>query len=150
MEVPTKRFGIVEVDESRILHFPEGLIGFPDYRRFIVLDLDKGGFLKWLQSVDEESLGFVIIDPRVPFVDYDPVFAPGDLQGLGACRPDELVLMSVVTVPGDAKEMTANLLAPLLINPEKRLGRQVIVSDPKYTTKHQVFAALQDLMKRTG
>ena len=46
--------------------------------------------------------------------------------------------------------MTANLLAPLLINPEKRLGRQVIVSDPKYTTKHQVFAALQDLMKRTG
>ena len=47
--------------------------------------------------------------------------------------------MSVVTVPGDAKEMTANLLAPLLINPEKRLGRQVIVSDPKYTTKHQVL-----------
>ena len=140
MEVPTKRFGIVEVDESRILHFPKGS-SFSDYRRFIVLDLDKGGFLKWLQSVDEESLGFVIIDPRVPFVDYDPVFAPGDLQGLGACRPDELVLMSVVTVPGDAKEMTANLLAPLLINPEKRLGRQVIVSDPKTPTKHQVCGA---------
>ena len=56
MEVPTKRFGIVNVDESKILHFPDGLIGFPDYREYIVLDLDKGGFLKWLQSVDEASL----------------------------------------------------------------------------------------------
>jgi flagellar assembly factor FliW len=150
VEVSTKRFGIVEVDEDRILCFPEGLIGFPEYRRFIVLDLDKGGFLKWLQSVDEESLGFVIIDPRVPYVDYDPVFAPADLQCLEAASSDELVLLSVVTVPGDVKQMTANLLAPLVVNPAKRLGKQVIISDPQYTTKHQVFTALRNLMKRTG
>lgn len=150
MEVPTKRFGIVNVDESKILHFPDGLIGFPDYREYIVLDLDKGGFLKWLQSVDEASLGFVILDPRVPFADYDPVFAPGDLGCLEASNIDELVLLSVVTVPEDVKQMTANLLAPLVVNPAKRLGKQVIISDPKYTTKHQVFVALRNLMKRTG
>lgn len=150
MEISTKHFGTIEADESRILHFPEGLIGFPDYRRFVVLDLDKGGFFKWLQSAEESSLGFVILDPRVPFVDYDPVFDPGDLEGLEASSPDDLVLMAVVTVPEDVTEMTANLLAPLVINPKKRVGKQVIISDPKYTTKHRVFAALRQRMKRTG
>ena len=99
---------------------------------------------------DETSLGFVILDPRVPFVDYDPVFTPEDLEGLEASSADELVLLCVVTVPQDVKQMTANLLAPLVINPAKRLGKQVIISDPKYTTKHQVFSALRNLMKRTG
>jgi flagellar assembly factor FliW len=150
VEVPTKRFGTINVDEHKILRFPEGLIGFPEYRRYIVLDLDKGGFLQWLQCVDEASLGFVILDPRVPFVDYDPVFTPEDLEGLEASSADELVLLCVVTVPQDVKQMTANLLAPLVINPAKRLGKQVIISDPKYTTKHQVFSALRNLMKRTG
>lgn len=150
MEVPTKRFGVIKVDEGHILHFPEGLIGFPDYREFIVMDLDKGGFLKWLQSLDDESLGFVIIDPRVPFSDYDPAFAPRDLESLEASHPEELVLLSVVTVPQDVKQMTVNLLAPLVINPVKRLGKQVITTDPRYTARHLVFLPLRNLMKRTG
>ncbi len=150
MEFPTKRFGVIKVEEDHILHFPEGLIGFPEYRRFIVMDLDKPGLLKWLQCLDAQSLGFVILDPRVPFSDYDPAFAPQDLEPLEALHPSELVLLSVVTVPQDVKQMTVNLLAPLVVNPAKRLGKQVITTDPEYTTKHLVFLPLRNLMKRTG
>ena len=150
MEVSTKRFGKVTVDEKQVLRFPEGLIGFPGYRKFVVMELDEGGLLKWLQSLDDESLGFVIIDPRIPFRDYDPAFAKEDLKMLKALNSDELMLLSVVTVPQDVRQMTANLLAPLVVNPLKRLGKQVIATDLRYTTKHLVFLPLRNLMKRTG
>ncbi|MGI6626876.1 MAG: flagellar assembly protein FliW [Bacillota bacterium] len=150
MKYPTKRFGIVDVTTDQVLTFPEGLIGFQSCRKFIVMNLDKTGILKWLQSLDDESLGFAILDPRMAFKDYDPVFTPKDLEPLSASDPGELILLSVVTVPRDIKKMTANLQAPLVINPKKRLGKQVISIVPEYTTKHMVFLPLQNLMKRTG
>jgi flagellar assembly factor FliW len=150
VKYPTKRFGIVDVTTDQVLTFPEGLIGFQSCRKFIVMNLDKTGILKWLQSLDDESLGFAILDPRMAFKDYDPVFTPKDLEPLSASDPGELILLSVVTVPRDIKKMTANLQAPLVINPKKRLGKQVISIVPEYTTKHMVFLPLQNLMKRTG
>jgi len=150
VKYPTKRFGIVDVTTDQVLTFPEGLIGFQSCRKFIVMNLDKTGILKWLQSLDDESLGFAILDPRMAFKDYDPVFTPKDLEPLSASDPGELILLSVVTVPRDIKKMTANLQAPLVINPKKRLGKQVISIVPEYTTRHMVFLPLQNLMKRTG
>ncbi len=150
MEISTKRLGVITIDETHVLHFSKGLIGFPDHRKFVVIDLDKSGIFKWLQSLDDESLGFVIIDPKIAFKNYDPVFSPKDLEPLGAPHPNQLVLLSVVTVPDDIKQMTVNLLAPLVVNPRKRFGKQVITADPTYNTKHYVFGPLKDLIKRTG
>ena len=87
MKYPTKRFGIVDVTTDQVLTFPEGLIGFQSCRKFIVMNLDKTGILKWLQSLDDESLGFAILDPRMAFKDYDPVFTPKDLEPLSASDP---------------------------------------------------------------
>lgn len=151
MKVMTKRFGALEVDEEQVLTFPDGLIGFQDFRKFIVIDLDGDrGAIKWLQSIEEPSLGFVILDPRAVFPDYDPEFSPEDLVSLGVTDPNDLVLLSVVTVPREISKMTANLQAPLLINPWKKVGKQVITTSPAYTTKHGIFLALRNLMKRTG
>lgn len=151
MQIATKRFGFVEVDPSRVLTFAEGLIGFPDYTDYVVVDLataDDG--MKLLQCVSEPALGFVALDPRWAFGQYDPEFCPSDLAGLGVEAPGDLLLLSVVTVPKDVKKMTANLQAPLVINPKKRVGKQVIVTSPEYTTKHSVLQALECRVKRTG
>jgi len=150
LEFSTKRFGTIEVKENQVLTFPEGLIGFQSFRRFVVMDLDNAGIFKWLQSLDDESLGFAILDPKMVFRDYDPVFAEKDLDSLGAPDPGQLILLCVATVPRDVRKMTVNLQAPLVINPSKRIGKQVITVMPEYTTKHQVFLPLQNLMKRTG
>ncbi len=151
MQVVTKRFGTVEVDPRQVLTFPEGLIGFPDYHEFVVMDFEvKDECIRWLQSVGEPELGFVAMDPRPAFPHYDPEFCPKDLTPLAVDAPDDLVVLSVVTVPKDIRKMTANLQAPLLINPKKRVGRQVIVASPEYSTKHYVFSALEGLVKRTG
>lgn len=151
MQIRTKRFGTVEVAPEHVLTFPEGLIGFQDCRDFVVMDFDiKDDCVRWLQSVSEPALGFVVMDPKAAFPDYDPDFCSKDLAPLGVDTPDDLVVLAVVTVPKDARRMTANLQAPLLINPKKRLGRQVIVASPEYSTKHYVFSALEALLKRTG
>jgi len=150
MQVVTKRFGTLEVDPANVLDFPEGLIGFSDYHEFVAVDFEVAGeCVHWLQAVSEPALGFVTLDPKAVFPDYDPEFCPQDIQPLNS-KPDELVLLAVVTVPKDVRQMTANLQAPLVIDPRKRLGRQVIVTSPEYTTKHYVFSALSSLSQRTG
>lgn len=151
MKILTKRFGLVEVDPSKVLTFPEGLIGFSEYKDYLVIDLEGGdGCLKLLQSLDEPALEFVILEPRGVFLDYDPVLYPNDLAGLQVSSPDELMLLVVVTVPKDVRKMTANLQAPLVVNPKKRLGKQVVVASPEYTTKHSVLRALASQVRRTG
>ena len=151
MQVRTKRFGTVDVDPERVLTFPEGLIGFPDFRDYVVMEFDvRDDCVRWLQSVSEPTLGFVVMDPKAVFPDYDPEFSPDDLSPLGVGIPDDLVMLAVATVPKDIRKMTLNLQAPVLINPSRRLGRQVIVSSPEYTTRHYVFSALEGLLKRTG
>ncbi|HHW26945.1 MAG TPA: flagellar assembly protein FliW [Firmicutes bacterium] len=151
MLVQTKRFGQVEIDSSRVITFPNGLIGFPEFKEYVVLDFAGGNsVLRWLQSVQEPSLGFVTLSLYDVFPDYDPEFCPSDLADLGGASPDDLVLLSVVTVPPDIRKMTANLQAPLVLNPATRLGKQVIVMSPEYTTRHYVFSTLESLMKRTG
>ncbi|MEX0975073.1 MAG: flagellar assembly protein FliW [Bacillota bacterium] len=150
MQIETKRFGTLEVDPGNVLTFPEGLIGFPDYHEFVVVDFKvKDECVRWLQAVSEPALGFVTLDPKAVFPDYDPEVCAKDLSSLDS-SPDDMMLLSVVTVPKDIRKMTANLQAPLVISPKKRVGRQVIVTSPEYTTKHYVFSAVSSLSQRTG
>ena len=151
MQIQTKRFGSVEIDSSKLISFPNGLIGFSKYRDYAVLDVGGGDSpFQWLQSVQEPSLGFVTLSLCDTFPDYNPEFCPFDLRDLQDGSPDDLITLSVVTVPADVRKMTANLQAPLVINPVKRLGKQVIVMSPEYNTKHYVFRTIESLMKRTG
>lgn len=151
MKIKTKRFGEVEFEQDKIVEFPRGLIGFPDYTQFIVMDLyDTNHDMKWLQSVQEPSLGFVVISPFSIFPDYAPHVSFNDMAELRASQPDELVVMAVVTVPKNIKSASANLQAPILINPSKRIAKQVILTSPEYTTKHNIFSSLERLLQRTG
>lgn len=150
MQIQTKRFGSIEIDPSRVISFPKGLIGFSEYRDYTILNLgSRSGPLLWLQSLQEPSLGFVTLSLYDVFPNYNPDYSPSDLSDLGD-SPDELVTLSVVTVPSDLRQMTTNLQAPLIINPVTRLGKQVIVTSPEYNTKHYVFTTIETLMKRTG
>ncbi len=150
MQIETKRFGTLDIRSENVVAFPEGLIGFPDCHEFVAVDFqDTGGSVRWLQAVCEPALGFVALDPKAVFPSYEPDFSPNDLELLDS-RPEDLVMLSIVTVPPDIRNMTANLQAPIVISPRKRLGRQVITSSTEYTTKHNVFTALARLSKRTG
>ncbi len=146
--VPTTRFGTLEVERDLVITFPEGMIGFEKMRRFAVLHSDLQSAFRWLQSLDEPSLAFPVLSPGIFRSGYSPTIPDSDARFLGLDHSTPALVFVVVTIPhGNPREMTANLLGPLVINPLTRRGKQVIVQDEGYTTRHRVMDEL--LMRLT-
>lgn len=139
--IETTRFGPLDVAEERIITVLGGLCGMPQCTRFVVVD-PKGepGPFRWLQCVDEPAAAFLILDPAAFWPDYQPEVPSQacDLLGLGA--PDEAILAAICVVPEDPRQVTANLAAPLVINPVRRSGIQLILADANYSVRQPVFA----------
>lgn len=126
-----------------MFEFPEGLCGFEALRRFVLIETAPGAPWKWLQSVEEPDISFVVVDPFLIVPDYAPSLPEGDLARVGLGRPDEAVVFAIAVVPDDLERMTVNLRAPLLFNAAARRGCQVILPDERYPVKHPVFAAAE-------
>lgn len=138
------RFGELEVDEEIVITFPEGLIGFEQCRRFVVVRHEESSAFRWLQSLDMPAVAFPIIEPNQVRPDYAPTIGDADARALDLDSDTHALLFTIVTVPpGQPQEMTVNLLGPLVINVLTRRGRQVIVQDEDYTTRHRVVDELQ-------
>jgi len=135
----TARFGAVEYDESKVLFFPAGILGFEDMKRFILVDIKPGLPFKWLQSADDPGLAFLLCDPTVCVPNYWPPVTAGDLQELKLKSLSDAIVMSIVTVPADPTMATANLQAPLIINAASRLAKQVVTGLPSYKTRQALF-----------
>ena len=143
----TSRFGDLCVDEELVINMPNGLIGFEQCRRFIVVTANESSSFRWFQSLDDGSIAFPIIEPRHFKPDYVPTISDTDARLLGLTPETPKLVFAVVTVPKrDPRGMTANLLAPLVINAATKMGRQVIVTDEQYTTRHSIV----DEMERAG
>ena len=128
MNVTTTRFGVVEVSERKVLYFPSGIIGFPDCRRYVILDHDTDIPLKWLQAVDRADLAFPIAAPEDVVEQYTVTIPPADLAALEAVPSGDMVTFVILSIPRGAPDRTtANLRAPVVVNPATRVGRQVLV-----------------------
>ncbi len=136
MELTTTRFGKITFDQNRVISMKRGLIGFADRRRFVILSPAPGSTLLWYQSVDDPGLAFVITSPKLFVPDYEFPFNRFVLESLEAEDSREVEVYVLVTIPaGRPKEMTGNMLGPLVINPTARLAEQMIVDDTKYSHK---------------
>ena len=142
MEVQTKTMGVVSVDDSRILNFPKGLFGFEDYHKYALVEAEYEPFF-WLQSLDEKNLAFLLVDPFLIVNDYELDIDDKMLSDIGITSPTDVYVWSVVTVPADGGPVTANLQGPLVVNRKTQTALQVILSDSKWTTKHNIIKALQ-------
>ena len=139
----TTRFGEIEVDVDLVIDFPEGMIGFESCRSYVVVRHDDKSAFRWLQSLEEPGIAFPVVEPFAFRPDYAPTISDSDARMLGLKRDTPTLLFVVVSVPGrDPRAMTANLLAPLVINGESRTGKQVIVQDEGYSTRHHVAKEL--------
>ena len=143
MELETSRFGKIEIQEEDIISFPEGIIGFFDKKRFVVYDYQKGNPFKWLQSVDQNDLAFIITDPEEFMSEYSPKVLKSDLKSLGVAEVKDTSVFVIIVVPEDPQKMYANLLGPLIINKEGRLGKQVILQTDTYSTCHYILEELK-------
>ncbi len=140
MEVNTTRFGKLEYTEEEIVTLTSPLLGFQQYRRFLLLPAGQDATLFWLQSVDAGELAFLLMDPRAVATDYQAPIAAGDLRDLGADSPGEVSVFTTVAVPGDGKVRT-NLRAPLLYHPQRKLAKQVVLENTDYPIQYYIATA---------
>jgi flagellar assembly factor FliW len=136
MLIQTTRFGMVDIDESRIITFVDGLLGFPDRRRFALIQTASDPVFFWLQSVDEPGLAFVVCDPLAFVADYQvPIRADDvrtlELRDLTDCQ----VLIIVNKVDGC---LTGNLLGPVVVGAGSLKAKQLVLSDRRYGTRHRL------------
>ena len=139
MLIKTSRFGEIEIQENQIITIPSGLIGFSEDRRFVIREDDAAKPFIWLQSVDNDALAFVMIEPHFSFSNYELELTNENLKKLKAEKIEDLSVFVLVTMSKSMENVTVNLQGPLLFNLEKKLGLQFIIPDGKYSTRHSLF-----------
>ena len=146
MKINSRVFGAIEIDDSKIIHFPSGIIGFPEMTDFVlVYDEEKGkdASIRWMQSLQEEEFALPVMDPLFVASDYNPEVENDHLLPLGEMKEEDALVLVTVTVPGDLKQMSVNLQAPIVINTETKKAAQVIVNADKYPVKYYIYEILQ-------
>lgn len=139
MELHTKYHGVIEVDETAIITFEKGIPGFLEETGFILLAMDEQSPFFILQSVKTPELGFVVTNPFHFFKEYEFDLADADKDKLKIDEKTEIHVLTILTVKEPFSETTANLQAPIIINQNDKLAKQIILNNPSYTTKHQII-----------
>jgi flagellar assembly factor FliW len=136
----TTRFGTVGYLDADVVLFEDGLVGFPEHKRFLLLCHKPDSPFRWLQSLEEPQLAFLITDPVNWIENYAPRLDDEEVGRLGLIETAPRLVFVTVTIPaGQPEEMTLNLAGPVVIDLERRIGFQLVLQDETYTTKYRVF-----------
>jgi flagellar assembly factor FliW len=135
MKLPTKFEESVEIDDSDIINFEQGLPGFEEEKKFVLMPIGGTPF-SILQSVTSTALAFVTANPFVFFKDYDFELSKSVQEQLQISNSNDVFVQVILTVADLFEESTANLQAPIIINKERNIGKQVVLIDSKYQTRH--------------
>ena len=141
MRADTKPFGLIEVDERQRIMFPFGILGFEQLKNFLLLDARQQPFY-WLQSMDVVDVAFVLLNPRIFRPDYELSVDEEELREIDIQAPDDILDLTIVTIPENASKMTANLQGPIIINRRTRVGRQSISLNPEWKVRHLIMSEL--------
>lgn len=133
MLLNTTRFGMMECDEDRIITFPEGLLGFPQHKQYVLLEPADNSYFWWLQSVESSDLAFVVTDPSHFVSEYRVPLQQCQMLELGIWSIDDAQVFVVVNKRDHL--LTGNLQGPLVVNARSRVGAQLVLNDKKFTTR---------------
>lgn len=143
MVIQTTRFGQVEIQDDDILKFTEGILGFAELRKFVLLDDPTDDIFAWLQSCEEPAIAFPVLEPELFSDTYKVSLAKTDFEALKMTDIGNARLLCIVTIPDDPTLMTANLKAPVVIHISQRLARQCVLQDNHLAIREPIFAKLQ-------
>ena len=133
MIVNTSRFGPVEVAEDRVIVFTRGLLGFPEHRRYVLIQPNEEGLFFWLQSADSPELAFVVTDPALFVPDYRVPIKAEQMKVMDLERVEDAQVLVIVNKRGTT--LTGNLQGPLVIHTKNRTGEQMVLSERRYSTR---------------
>ncbi len=137
MNVTTTRFGELELEDDKVISIPDGMVGFSE-RRFFILNPENGGPFCWFQAVDNPALAFVVIDPARFFPEYQVKLSREEYDKLQLEPGDDTLLLCVVTMAADPRQITTNLQGPIVVNPASRIARQLVL-EGNHATRQPLF-----------
>ncbi|MFA9377114.1 MAG: flagellar assembly protein FliW [Lachnotalea sp.] len=153
MTIKTKLFGEIAVDEKKAIYFENGIIGFPDMKKYMIIyDEEKGDKAKisWLQSIEEPGYAIPVINPLLAKTDYNPTVNDELIKSLGELDAEEMLVLVTVTIPVILEEITVNLKAPIIINAITRKACQIVVENEEYLVKYPVYEIFKTKQEKVG
>ncbi len=144
MKITTTRFGVIEIDDSSVIRMLRGPIGFEDYKNYCLIQHRPDTSFRWLQSVDEPSLAFVVVDPSQLFEDYNIELSDADAEALHLKRAEDALVLTIVTIGEGGKEITVNLAAPIVINANELIAMQVVLQDGRYPVRQPLTTVREE------
>lgn len=153
MKIQTKIFGEIEINEDKLIHFGNGIIGFPEMKDYVLLfeEEETSSFsIAWLQSTEEPLLALPVVDPLSVIESYEPIVEDELLTPLGKMEGEEMLVLSVITVPSKLEDMTINLKAPIIVNSGTRKGCQIIAGNTDLEVKYPVYDILKKVQEGDG
>jgi len=136
VRVESEQLGVIEVEETKIIRLPDGLLGFPEITRFALIEASDDGTYFWLQALDNPELSFLSLIPWGFFPDYEPEISDADQAVLELDSPEHALVLCLITISDDA--VTANLLGPVIINSISGTGRQIVLERTDYSTRAEL------------
>jgi flagellar assembly factor FliW len=140
IQIQTSRFGTVEVDEKNIIAFIAPILGFEQLKQYVLLDHTENSPFKWLQAVGNPDLAFVVSNPKFFGIPYEFTLPEDAVEKLEVQQVDDVIVLTIVNIPNENPVlMTANLLAPLVVNQNNLHAMQVILQDPQLSTRTRLL-----------
>jgi flagellar assembly factor FliW len=140
MIVKTELFGDFEYQEEDVLIFVEGIYGFDDLKKYLLITNPEEELpFDFLQSVEDEELYFIVTSPYLFLEDYDFEISDTLVNKLEIDQPEDVIVLSLTTIPEKSEETTINLKAPIIVNKETKKAKQVIL-EKDYPYKHKLFS----------
>ncbi len=141
MKLETTRFGDLDISEKQILEFPDGLYGFEKETRFTLLPFNPNieSPMEWMQSILSPHLAFVVTDPHLYVPNYKMKLLDEDKKKVQLGANEPFLVRCIVTIPENYTDMTANLVAPVVINAQKAVAKQFVLTTMEYDTRHYLL-----------
>lgn len=146
MVAQTRLFGEITIEDDKVLEFPNGIIGIEDKHKFaIIYDIDRGedSAIRWIQSMEDPYLALPVIEPYAILDEYNPMIEDALLEVLDSPADEDIVVFLTLIISSDVTKITANLKAPIIVNSRTCKGGQIIVENPDYEAKFNIYDALQ-------
>ena len=153
MVAETKFFGTIDIEDDKIINFPNGIIGFENLKNFALIydsEREERSKISWLKSMEEPLMVLPVINPLDLMDAYTPTIEDELMKNIGDPADADLLIFVTLSIPSDIEKMTANLKAPFIINTVERKAMQVIVENSEYPVKFDAYEALQARKEKEG
>ncbi len=132
MLLNTKKFGEIEIKKKEIIEFSKPIVGFDDYKQYILLCKESMFPTFWLQSIENPNLAFPVLSPFSVVENYSINLQPHDFEDIRLKEYDDVLVLTLLVVPQDLSLIRTNLRAPIIYNPMKKIAKQVVLQEEKY------------------